>query len=116
LVSLADTEPTEQAVPRWREAMETALWSGANGLHADVLARLTAAGVEVSGEQTRAAYLTSTERRIATLSADGADERQIAQALFITPLSVQETLAGVRQRLGVSSAAQLRAALAALPG
>ena len=41
-----------------------------------------------------------------------AGKREIAQALFITTPTVRQTLDAVRGRLGVSSAQQLRAAVA----
>jgi DNA-binding CsgD family transcriptional regulator len=45
------------------------------------------------------AALTSTERRIVALSDDGADSREIAQALFVTPGSVERHLAEARRKL-----------------
>ena len=43
--------------------------------------------------------LTSTERRIARLTADGAEVREIAEALFLTPRAVQLSLDEIRGRL-----------------
>jgi DNA-binding NarL/FixJ family response regulator len=45
--------------------------------------------------------------------AGGADEHAIAEALFVTPRSVQATLQSVRDRLAVTSRGELGAALAA---
>ena len=60
----------------------------------------------------RRTTLTTTERRIVEMSLDGAFDQEIAQALFITPPTVRQTLAAVRDRLGVSSNDQLRVAAA----
>ena len=57
--------------------------------------------------------LTTTERRIVEMSLDGAFEREIAQAMFITAPTVRQTLQNVRRRLGASSPQQLRTAMAA---
>jgi DNA-binding CsgD family transcriptional regulator len=46
------------------------------------------------------------------MALDGAEDRDIAQRLFITPRSVQTTLAAIREQVGVASPEELRAALA----
>ncbi len=58
--------------------------------------------------------LTATERRVARLAATGATASAIAQELFLTPAVVERTLAEVRKRLGVSTDAELGAALSLL--
>ncbi|WP_327010202.1 helix-turn-helix transcriptional regulator [Dactylosporangium sp. NBC_01737] len=55
------------------------------------------------------ASLTTGERRIAALAVGGADDRDIAQALFLTPHTVNDTLAAIRRKLGVTTLAELRA-------
>jgi DNA-binding NarL/FixJ family response regulator len=42
--------------------------------------------------------LTTTERRVLQLHADGHDSRAIAQALFLTPRTVERTLAELQSR------------------
>jgi DNA-binding CsgD family transcriptional regulator len=56
--------------------------------------------------------LTLTERRAAALAAEGADERGVAQALFLTPHAAQLRLDSARAKLGVRSREELAAALA----
>jgi non-specific serine/threonine protein kinase len=54
-----------------------------------------------------AATLTDREREIAVLAATGLSARQIAKQLFLPPRAVEEHLASVFGKLGVSAAAQL---------
>jgi DNA-binding CsgD family transcriptional regulator/tetratricopeptide (TPR) repeat protein len=56
--------------------------------------------------------LTSAERRVAGLAADGLSNRQIAQHLFITQPTVETHLRHAFQKLGISSRADLPAQLA----
>ena len=56
--------------------------------------------------------LTATEERVADLAASGHTNRQVAQALFLSPRTVEANLARVYRKLGVSSRAQLGAAMA----
>ncbi len=56
--------------------------------------------------------LTPSERRIADLAADGLTTRDIAQALFVTPRTVEGHLTHVYRKLGIST----RTALAGLLG
>jgi DNA-binding CsgD family transcriptional regulator len=51
--------------------------------------------------------LTPSERRVAELAAQGLTTRQIAEALFVTPKTVEFHLRHVYQKLGVSSRDQL---------
>jgi DNA-binding CsgD family transcriptional regulator len=55
--------------------------------------------------------LTPTEERIARLAADGRLNREIAGSLFVSPKTVEANLARAYRKLGVSSRAQLAAAL-----
>jgi DNA-binding CsgD family transcriptional regulator len=57
--------------------------------------------------------LTASEQRIAELAARGQSNREIAQALFITPKTVENHLGRVYRKLAVNARAQLAAALAA---
>ena len=57
--------------------------------------------------------LTAGERRVVTLAAEGRDPRDIAQALFLTPRTVEVELASATRKLGVTSTDQLADALRA---
>jgi DNA-binding CsgD family transcriptional regulator len=66
--------------------------------------RLVFSGVEA---------LTPSERRVATMAADGMTNRDIAQALFVTPRTVEVHLSSTYRKLGIGSRSQLPHALAA---
>lgn len=51
--------------------------------------------------------LTATERRVAELAASGLTNRQVADAAFISPKTVEANLARVYRKLGISSRAEL---------
>jgi DNA-binding NarL/FixJ family response regulator len=53
------------------------------------------------------------ERRVAALAAGGKTNRDIAQALFVTPKTVEVHLSSVYRKLQISSRAQLPEALTA---
>jgi DNA-binding CsgD family transcriptional regulator len=65
---------------------------------------------------TGVAALTPSEHRVARLAAEGRTNRQIAQALFVTPKAVEFHLANVYPKLGIGSRQQLVPALAEAPG
>ena len=56
--------------------------------------------------------LTATEERVAALAASGHTNRQVAQALFLSPRTVEANLARIYRKLGISSRAELGAAMA----
>jgi DNA-binding CsgD family transcriptional regulator len=56
--------------------------------------------------------LTPTERRVATMAAEGLSNREIAQSLFVTIRTVETHLSGVFRKLDLHSRTQLPAALA----
>ncbi len=60
--------------------------------------------------------LTESERRIAELSAAGMTNRQVADAAFVSPKTVEANLARVYQKLGIRSRAELGARLSGKPG
>ncbi|MDQ3768080.1 MAG: helix-turn-helix transcriptional regulator, partial [Actinomycetota bacterium] len=55
--------------------------------------------------------LTPSERRVAGLAAGGRTNREIAQALFVTPKTVEVHLSHAYRKLGVNSRSQLTGAL-----
>ncbi len=57
--------------------------------------------------------LTAAELRVARMAADGSSNREIAQALFVTPKTVETHLGNTYAKLAVTGRAQLAAALAA---
>ncbi|MFF3563624.1 AAA family ATPase [Streptomyces sp. NPDC002574] len=66
----------------------------------------------IGGRPPAAQELTATEERVAGLAARGRTNRAIADALFISPKTVEANLARVYQKLGISSRAELGAAMA----
>lgn len=87
----------DDAVPLLTQALEIAEACRATTLRATCADGLRRAGVTAPPPDA-VATLTSTERRVAELSAAGADERGIAQRLFLTPQTVRKTLAELRAR------------------
>ena len=55
--------------------------------------------------------LTATERRVADLAAGGETNRDIAQALFVTPKTVEVHLTNAYRKLGIRSRRELAGAL-----
>jgi len=96
-----------------RRALELAEACGAEALAADVRTELRASGARprtsaLSGVDS----LTASERRVATLAADGQTNRDIAQELFVTPKTVEVHLSNTYRKLGLRSRRELPAALA----
>jgi DNA-binding CsgD family transcriptional regulator len=56
--------------------------------------------------------LTATEERVAALAASGHTNRQVAHALLLSPRTVEDNLARIYRKLGISSRAELGAAMA----
>ncbi|WP_432843914.1 ATP-binding protein [Dactylosporangium sp. CA-092794] len=81
---------------RLREALKLAEECGALGLRAQIAAALIALGEDVPAEPP--VQLTTGERRMLALAEGGADEREIAQALFLTPHTVRDALAAIRRK------------------
>ncbi len=96
-----------------RAAHELAAACGADGLVRDAATALASAGEPVPTVATTLDALTAAERRVVTLAAEGRTPRDIAQALFLTPRSVEVDLASATRKLGVSSADELADALRA---
>lgn len=99
-----------------REALELAEACGARGLVAQVRSELHAAGGRPRTSALRGiAALTAGERRVAHLAAKGATNREIAQALFITPKTVEIHLGNAYRKLGIVSRRELPGELAESP-
>jgi DNA-binding CsgD family transcriptional regulator/tetratricopeptide (TPR) repeat protein len=101
-----------QAREHLRRAVELATICGATPLAARAETELLATGarprrIALSGVDS----LTPSERRVADLAADGPTNREIAQALFVTPKTVEVHLSRVYRKLGISSRSQLADAL-----
>jgi DNA-binding CsgD family transcriptional regulator len=62
--------------------------------------------------KTRDDRLTPTEERVAELAAEGRTNREVAQALFISPKTVEANLSRVYRKLGIRSRAELGARMA----
>jgi DNA-binding CsgD family transcriptional regulator len=57
------------------------------------------------------AALTPSEKRIVALAADGQTNRDIAQALYVTPKTVEVHLSNSYRKLGIRSRRELAGAL-----
>ncbi len=77
-----------------------------------VVAELIARGLDLEGRRRQVeaalAALTPREREIATLAARGYTNRQIAEALIISPETVKTHMRHVLEKFGVRSKADLR--------
>ena len=98
-------------------ALELAEVCSAGSVSSFVRTELAEAGVEPSVERPSGLVtLTDTQRRVAALAASGQSEREIAQAMFVTPSAVDYQLGDVYRKLGVSSRDELAVALGASSG
>jgi DNA-binding CsgD family transcriptional regulator len=94
------------------EALEIGEITGADGLARELRAELVEIGVEPGdAAPTGLRALTETERRVAALAAEGRTEREIAEALYVTPNAVDMQLGDVFRKLGISSREELAPAL-----
>ena len=85
---------------------------GADALEDHALAELRATGARPRRRLTTGAgALTPSERRIAELAAAGQQNREIAEALFVTTATVEYHLRNAYRKLGISSRTQLAGAL-----
>lgn len=96
-----------------REALELAAISGAELLVEEARRELYAAGGRPRRTAlTGAASLTTSERRVASLAAEGLTNREIGETLFVTPKTVAMHLSNIYRKLGVTSRRQLPSGLA----
>ena len=104
--------PTDARKPL-RQALELASACGADALVEHVRSELYATGARPRTEAVQGAdALTTSERRVAELAAQGQTNRDIAQGLFVTPKTVEVHLTSVYRKLGIGSRRELKAALA----
>lgn len=86
---------------------------GAKGLIDRVRSELYAAGARPRTTALKGIEaLTASEHRVATLAAQGATNREIAQTLFVTPKTVQVHLTNAYRKLGIRSRRELAGELA----
>ena len=96
-----------------RRALELAESCGAAPLAVEIRAELHAAGARPrSAALSGPGSLTPSERRVADLAAEGRTNREIAQALYVTPKTVEVHLSRAYRKLGVGSRRELVPALA----
>ena len=104
-------KPTQARDPL-RRAFELAEACGAERLAGQIRTELHASGARprssaLSGPDS----LTASERRVADLAAGGQSNKEIAQALFVTPKTVEVHLSAAYRKLGIGSRRELPAAL-----
>lgn len=107
-----DRKPTEAREPL-RRALEIAEVCEAAPLAAHARTELHATGARPrSSALSGPGALTPSERRVADLAASGETNKQIAQALFVTPKTVEVHLSNTYRKLEISSRRELAGALA----
>jgi DNA-binding CsgD family transcriptional regulator len=107
-----ERRPSESREPLMR-ALEIAESCGARSLVADVRTELRASGVRARSTALQGVEsLTASERRVAELAAEGMTNKEIAQALFVTPKTVEVHLSNSYRKLDISGRRQLPGALA----
>jgi DNA-binding CsgD family transcriptional regulator len=95
-----------------REALDLAARCEAEALAQRARAELAACGARPRRTALRGPdALTPSERRVAEMAATGMRTREIAQALFVTPKTVEKHIAATYDKLGVRSRAALAEAL-----
>ena len=86
--------------------------------HATPLAERAETELRIAGARPRRPQLsgidalTTNERRVAAMAADGRSNREIAQALYVSHKTVEKHLTAAFRKLGVSARDDLPAALA----
>ncbi len=103
--------PTDARAPL-RRALELAEACGADGLVERARTELHATGARPrTTARSGVGALTPSERRVAAMAAEGMSNRDIAQALYVTPKTVEIHLSSVYRKLGVRSRRDLPGAL-----
>ena len=104
-------QPTDAREPL-RRALELAEKCGATVLAEQTRSELYATGARPRTDAVSGiAALTASERRVADLAAEGNSNRDIAQALFVTPKTVEVHLSNAYRKLGIRSRRDLPAVL-----
>ncbi len=107
-----DRRPAEAREPL-REALELATAAGADGLAGHVRSELAATGARPRTDaRSGVGALTASEARVARAAADGQSNKDIAQALYVTPKTIEVHLSNAYRKLGIRSRRELQAALA----
>ncbi len=105
-------QPTKARAPL-RRAIELGSACSADALVERARGELRAAGARPRREALGGIEsLTPSERRVAGMAADAMTNREIAQALFVTPKTVEVHLSNAYRKLDISNRRQLPAALA----
>jgi DNA-binding CsgD family transcriptional regulator len=106
-----DRRPSEARDPL-RRALELADACSAEALVEHVRSELYATGARPRTTALGGVdALTASERRVAAFAAEGQSNRDIAQALFVTPKTVEVHLSNAYRKLGIRSRRDLAAAL-----
>jgi len=110
--ALRHTDQWGEARELLRQGLEIAHRAGAEPLVERAQTELAATGalprrLVLSGAEA----LTPSERRVAELAAENMTDKDIAQALLVTPNTVEQHLSNVYRKLGIGSRAQLGDAL-----
>jgi DNA-binding CsgD family transcriptional regulator len=106
-----ERRPTEARLPLQR-ALDLATVCSATRVAEQARAELQASGVRPRTTAVGIDALTPSERRIAGMAAEALTNREIAQALFVTPKTVEVHLSNAYRKLEIRSRRQLRDALA----
>jgi DNA-binding CsgD family transcriptional regulator len=105
-------KPTDAREPL-RHALELADSCGARPLVDAVRSEIYATGARPRTTALAGVLaLTASERRVADLASDGQTNRDIAQALYVTPKTVEVHLSNAYRKLGIASRRELARALA----
>jgi DNA-binding NarL/FixJ family response regulator len=103
--------PTEAREPL-RRALELADACGAQTLADSVRSEIYATGARPRTTAVRGVLaLTASERRVVDLASEGQTNRDIAQALYVTPKTVEVHLSNAYRKLGIRSRRELASAL-----
>jgi DNA-binding NarL/FixJ family response regulator len=106
-----EREPKESREPL-RRAYELAEVCGAMELAATVRTELHASGARPRGSALKGPEsLTPSERRVTDLAVDGLTNKEIAQALYVTPKTVEVHLSNAYRKLEIGSRRELASAL-----
>lgn len=112
-VRLREEGEREAARRQLSRALDIASGCGAIGLAEVARAELIATGARPRRERlTGPGSLTPAELRTAQMAADGLTNREIAEALFVSPKTVETQLSAAYAKLSIGSRQELRGALA----